>query len=107
VSARQDRLLLFVAAAATALLLGLPLVGDVPGRALQVRVFLVATIVLLAIAAFGGNTIARTRLLVTSALVLLGATAALVLRDITPTGTILLAIAIGALAFQRRNLAAG
>ena len=93
---------LWVAIAATALSLGLPLVGDLPGRVLTVRVLLVAAIVLLIIA-MAGSTTGQTRdHLVVAAVGLLVFTAALVSRGSAPTGVVLLAIAIGSLVWQRR-----
>jgi hypothetical protein len=91
-----------MAIGATVLSLGLPLVADLPGRVLTVRVLLVGAIVLLTVAA-AGSTRARTRdHLVVGALGLLILTAALVIRAVTPTGVVLLAIAIGGLLWQRR-----
>jgi hypothetical protein len=93
---------LWVALAATALSLGLPLVGDRPGRVLSVRVLLVGAIVLLGFAVSGTPHRRSREHLVVAALALLVFTAALVARAITPTGVVLLSIAIGSLAWQRR-----
>jgi hypothetical protein len=93
---------LWVALAATALTLGLPLVGDLPGRVLTVRVLLVGAIVLLGFAASGTSHRRNREQLVVAALALLVFTAALVVRAITPTGVVLLSIAIGSLLWQRR-----
>ena len=93
---------LWMALAATVLSLGLPLVADLPGRVLSVRVLLVGAIVLLAFAV-AGSTGRRTRdHLVLGALGLLIFTAALVIRAVAPTGALLLAIAIASLLWQRR-----
>ena len=93
---------LWVALAATVLSLGLPLVGDLPGRVLTVRVLLVGAIVLLTVAVAGTKRSRARGQLVVAALGLLVFTLALVIRAITPTGVVLLAIAIGSLLWQRR-----
>jgi hypothetical protein len=93
---------LWVAIAATALSLGLPLVGDLAGHVLSVRVLLVGAIVLLTVAAAGSQERRRREHLVVVALGLLVFTAALVVRAVTSTGVVLLAIAIGSLLWQRR-----
>jgi hypothetical protein len=92
---------LWVAIVATVLSLGLPLAADLPGRALTVRVLLVGAVVLLAIAAFRSRPRDAREHLVVAALGLLVFTAALVIRAITPTGAVLLTIAIGSLLWQR------
>jgi hypothetical protein len=93
---------LWMAIAATVLSLGLPLVADLPGRLLTVRVLLVGAIVLLAFAVGGSTGPRRRDHLVLGALGLLIFTAALVIRAVTPTGVVLLAIAIASLLWQRR-----
>jgi hypothetical protein len=93
---------LWVAIAATVLCLGLPLVAGFPGRVLAVRVLLVGAVVLIALALAAPAARQRQRNLVVAALVLLGFTAALLIRVITTSGVVLLAIAIGSLVWQRR-----
>jgi hypothetical protein len=93
---------LWVAIAATALSLGLPLVGDLRGHVLSVRVLLVGAIVLLTVAVAESRERRTREHLVGAALVLLVFTAALVIRGVTSTGVVLLAIAIGSLLWQRR-----
>ena len=93
---------LWVAIAATGLSLGLPLVGDLPGRAHIVRVLLVGAIVLLTIAVAGAKQRRTREHLVVAALGLLVFAVALVVRVISPTGVVLLSIAIGSLLWQRR-----
>lgn len=93
---------LWVALAAVVLSLGLPLVGDSPGRVLTVRVLLVGAIVLLIVALAGTKQHRTPEQLVVAALCLLVFTVALVVRAITPTGVILMSIAIGSLLWQRR-----
>jgi hypothetical protein len=91
-----------MAIGATVLSLGLPLAAGLPGRVLTVRVLLVGAIVLLTLAA-AGSARPRTRdHLVVGALGLLIFTAALIIRAVTPTGVVLLAIAIVSLIWQRR-----
>lgn len=103
---------LWVAAVATTLALGLPLVAnadgtiELPGRALTVRVLLVGALALVLRCALGRRPApGHDRQLLTIALLLLVFSAALVVRLITPTGAILLSIAIGGVLWQRRALA--
>jgi chromate transport protein ChrA len=93
---------LWVAIAATVLSLGLPLVGDVPGRDHIVRVLLVGAIVLLIVAVAGARQRRTREHLVVASLGLLVFTVALLVRAISPTGVVLLSIAIGSLLWQRR-----
>jgi hypothetical protein len=105
VSAQRRRPALWVAIAATVLSLGLPLVADLPGRLLTVRVLLAGAVVVLAVALATPTDPRRERRLTATALVLLGFTAALVVRAITPTGAMLMSIAIGSLVWERRTSA--
>jgi hypothetical protein len=91
-----------VAAAAVVLLLALPLADGVPGRMLGVRVLLVAALVLIGFAAAEGPG-PRSRALLGDAVLALVATTVLVLGDVAATGTVLLAVAIGTLLWQRRR----
>jgi hypothetical protein len=111
-SAARSPVLLWTALVATILVLALPIVGapdgsvTATGRDLTVRVLLVAAVVLTALAAVPrSSSRRRTRHLVTGAVVLVGFTAALLIRILTPTGAVLLTIAIGALLWQRHALA--
>jgi hypothetical protein len=104
--------LLWTAIVATVLVLALPIVGTADGsvtasgRELTVRVLLVAALVLTALAAATRSLSRRgVRHLVTGALVLVGFTAALLIRFLTPTGAVLLTVAIGSLIWARRRLA--
>jgi hypothetical protein len=113
-SAVRPPVALWVAIAAGALILALPAVASpdgtvtVPGRALPARVLLVAAMALAALAATRRPGERRqARVLVTGALVLVGLTAALVVRYVTPTTRILLAVAFGCLWWQRRELTRG
>lgn len=103
---------LWVAAVATVLALALPLVAtadgtvELPGRALTIRVLLVVALGLAVFCAVGRrNEPRRVRQLLTVALVLVIFATALVIRFVTPTGAILLSIAIGGLYWERRALA--
>jgi hypothetical protein len=103
---------LLLAIVATVLLLALPFVASpdgtvvIPGRVYPTRVLLVAAALLAGFAHVRRPAERRrARLLVTAALVLVGFTAALVVRVVTPTASVLLAIAIGGLWWQRRALA--
>ena len=98
----RHRPALWVAIAATVLCFGLPLVPGFPGRVLTVRVLLAGAVVLIALALAAPSARRRERHLVVGAVVLLGSTAALVIRLVTPSGAVLLAIAIGSLLWQRR-----
>jgi hypothetical protein len=102
VSARRNGAPIFVAAGATALLLGLPLADGLPGKVLDVRVFIIGALVLIALAGLAGEHTSQARTLLAGAIASLVATAALVLSDIVATGAILLVIAIGSLLWQRR-----
>jgi hypothetical protein len=93
---------IWVALASTVLCLGLPLVADLPGRVLPVRVLLAAALALLLVAAVGSRPLPTQQRLVTAALGLLLFTAMLVIRVITPTGVVLLSISVGCLWWQRR-----
>jgi hypothetical protein len=93
---------LWVAIAASVLCLGLPIVAGFPGRVLTVRVLLVGAVVLIALALAAPVVRRRERHLVVGAVVLLGFTAALLVRALAPTGLVLLAIAIGSLLWQQR-----
>lgn len=88
---------LWVAAASTALSLGLPLHGGSPGRVLPVRVFLVAAIVLISIAAAGHLDRRTVRGLTSLAIGSLVATLGLVLAGVAPAGLIVLLVAVTAL----------
>jgi hypothetical protein len=103
--ASAGRLALWVAIAATAFTLVLPLEADLPGRALRERVLLVAAVVMVGIALAKPAERGTARRLVTGALVALVFALVLVLRDVTPTGIVLLAIAIVSLLWYRRALA--
>ena len=98
--AARSPVLLWTALVAMVLVLGLPVIGArdgsamVTGRELPVRVLLVVAVV-------------RTRHLVTGALVFVGFTAALLIRALTPTGAVLLTVAVGTLLWQRRALVEG
>jgi hypothetical protein len=109
---RRPPVLLWTALVATLLALTLPLVGTtdgsvtLTGRELTVRVLLVGALVLIALAAAPtSSSRGRARHLVTAAVVLVGFTAALLIRFLTPTGTVLLTVAIACLLWQRRALA--
>jgi hypothetical protein len=102
---RRHRLALWVAIAATVLCLGLPIVAGFPGRVLTIRVLLVGAVVLIALALAAPAARQRERRLVLGAVILLGFTAALIIRFLEPSGAILLAIAIGSLLWQRRTWA--
>jgi hypothetical protein len=91
-----------VAVGATVLCLGLPFVGDQPGRVLGVRVLLVGAIVLITFAVLGSKAQRTREHLVVAAIGLLIFTAALHIRELTPSGVVLLAAAIGGLLWQRR-----
>ena len=111
-SAERPRFALWVAAVATVLVLALPLVAgadgtfELPGRALTIRVLLVAALGLVLLCAVGRrDEPQRDRQLLGIAIALLVFAAAIVIRAITPAGAVLLAIAIGALLWQRRTLA--
>jgi hypothetical protein len=97
-----DRAPLWVAAAAIILLLALPLADGVPGRMLGVRVLLVAALVLIGFAAAKSSG-PKSRTLLGDAVLLLVATAVLVLGDMAASGAVLLALAIGTLLWQRRR----
>ena len=110
--ATRQPVALWVAVAATVLALALPLVAsadgtsELPGRALTIRVLLVGALGLAVFCAVGrANDPRRARRLLTIALVLLVFAAALVIRFITPTGAILLSVAIGGVFWQRRAFA--
>ena len=103
--------LLWTALVATVLVLALPVVGTsdgsvtLPGRELTVRILLVAALVLTALAAAPrSSSRRRARHLITAAVVLVGFTAALLIRFLTPTGAVLLTVVIGSLLWQRRAL---
>ena len=99
---RRHRPALWVAIGATVLCLGLPIVAGFPGRVLTIRVLLAGALVLIALALAAPEARQRERRLVVGAVVLLGFTAALVIRFIEPAGAVLLAIAIASLLWQRR-----
>jgi hypothetical protein len=110
-NAARPPVLLWTALVATILVLALPVIGArdgsalVSGRQLTVRVLLAAAVVLTALAAVArSSSRRRARHLVTGALVLVGFTAALLIRALTPTGAVLLTVAIGALSWQRHGL---
>jgi hypothetical protein len=109
-NAARSPVLLWAAIVATILALALPLVGtadgsvSLTGRELTVRVLLVAALVLTALAVPRSSSRRRTRHLVTGAVVLVGFTAALLIRFLTPTGAVLLTVAIGSLLWQRHAL---
>jgi hypothetical protein len=112
-NAARSPVLLWTALVATILVLALPIVGTsdgsvtATGRELTVRVLLVAAVVLTALAAVPrSSSRRRTRQLVTGAVVLVGFSAALLIRFLTPTGAILLTVAIVTLLWQRRALTA-
>ena len=112
--AARSPVLLWTALVAMVLVLGLPVIGAhdgsamVTGRELTVRVLLVVAVVLTALAAVPRSSSRRhTRHLVTGAVVFVGFTAALLIRALTPTGAVLLTVAIGALLWQRRALVEG
>lgn len=96
---------LWVAAASTALSLGLPLHGGTPGRVLPERVFLIAAIGLTSIAAAGHLDQRTVRGLISLAIGSLVATLALVLAGVAPAGLIVLLVALGALVWERKQRA--
>jgi hypothetical protein len=100
--AARDGPALWVAIAATVLSLALPLVGDLPGRVLTVRVLLAAALVFLALALPRSRPQQAREHLVTAAIGVLVFAAALLVRAITPTGAVLLSIAIGSALWQLR-----
>jgi hypothetical protein len=93
---------LLIGGGATLLMLGLPLEGTTAGRFLTERVFLVAALVVIALAAAPGHSRARANAMLNVALGLLGITAALVLADIAPAGAILLGVVVASLLWQKR-----
>jgi hypothetical protein len=112
-NAARSSMLLWTALVATILVLALPVVGTpdgsvtATGRELTVRVLLVAAVVLTALAALPQSSSRRRNLhLITGAVVLVGFSAALLIGFLTPTGAVLLTIAIGSLLWQRRALTA-
>ncbi len=112
-NAARSPMLLWTALVATVLVLALPVVGTpdgsvtATGRELTVRVLLVAAIVLTALAAVPRSSSRRRSLhLVTGAVALVGFSTALLIRFLTPTGAVLLTVAIVTLLWQRRALTA-
>jgi hypothetical protein len=110
-NAARSTVLLWTALVATVLVLALPVVGTadgsvaIAGRELTVRVLLVAALVLIAMVAVPrSSSRRRARHLVTGAAVLVGFTAALLIRFLTPTGAVLLTLVLGCLLWQRRAL---
>lgn len=98
---RQSSVALAVAGLATLLTLGLPVEGATIGRTNSVRVFLVAAIALIAIAALSASPV-RVRKLTLGAVVMLGITIALIVANAAPQGLIVLLIALGALVWARK-----
>jgi hypothetical protein len=96
---------LLVAMAATVLCLGVPIVPGLSGREFEARVLLVGAVVLIALALGAARRRQREGHLVVAALFLLGLTTAILIRALTPSGAVLLSIAIGALLWQRREWA--
>jgi hypothetical protein len=110
-NAARSPVLLWTALVATVLVLALPVIGTpdgsvtATGRELSVRVLLVAALVLIALVAVPrSSSRRRARHLVTGAAVLVGFTAALLIRVLTPTGAVLLTLVLGCLLWQRRAL---
>jgi hypothetical protein len=102
---------LWAALVATILVLALPVVGTpdgsvtATGRELTVRVLLVAAVVLIAMVAVPrSSSRRRARHLITGAVVVVGFTAALLIRVLTPTGALLLTLVLGCLLWQRHAL---
>jgi hypothetical protein len=110
-NAARSPVLVWTALVATILVLALPVIGTpdgsvtAAGRELSVRVLLVAAIVLIAMVAVPrSSSRRRARHLITGAAVLVGFTAALLIRFLTPTGAVLLTLILGCLLWQRRAL---
>lgn len=93
---RQSSVALAAAGLATLLTLGLPVEGETIGRTNSVRVFLVAAIALIAMAALSASP-DRVRKLSLAAVVMLSVTIALIVGNAAPQGLIVLLIALGAL----------
>ncbi len=93
---------LWVAIAATVLCLGVPIVPGLSGRQIEARVLLVGALVLIALALGAARRRQPEGHLVVGALALLGLTAAILIRVLSPSGVVLLSIAIGSLLWHQR-----
>lgn len=100
---RHTSVALAVAGAATVISLGLRVEGDQIGRMNTVRVFLVAAIALMVMAASSSSAPNRARTLVLGAIAMLGTTIALIVGNAAPQGLIVLLIALGALVYVRQQ----
>jgi len=95
---------LFAAGATALLALGLPVAAGFPGRFLTIRLFLVAALAFIALA-WASASHRRQQQFVFGALVMFGTTIALILRNASTQGLVVLLVGFGALFWARKQLA--